>query len=66
MTEIRIYEDHDKIIISSETSSPNDKLFELAIAAGIEEEWNDGEWSYRRGSLSKFMSLLRKETEQEL
>ena len=61
MTEIRMYEEHDKIVITSETNVPHDKLFDIAAEADIVEEWNDGGYTYRRGSLSKFMSLLEKE-----
>lgn len=60
MTEIRIYEEHNKIVITGETGKMYDKIFQIAADSNIEEQWHDSEWTYLRGDLDKFMEVLLK------
>lgn len=58
MTEVRIYPDHDKIVVTHELADDNDVLLELV---SDHEEWRDEEYAYYRMSLSEFMQLLQKQ-----
>lgn len=60
MTEIRIYEDHNKVVVAAETKNMYDKLFiALSDIPECEEEWHDEEWTYMRLPLDKFMSAIK-------
>ena len=56
MTEIRIYPEHDKIVVTHQKSDPDDVLTELVSAY---KEWKDDEWEYYRMSLSEFMKHIK-------
>ena len=56
MTELRIYPEHDKIVITHERSDKHDLLLDIV---GKYEEWHDDEWTYYRMPLSEFMSNFK-------
>lgn len=60
MTEIRIYEDHNKVVIAREVSAPTDKLFEAIDYEEAIESWRDDEWEYIRYPLDKFMANVKR------
>ena len=55
MTEIRIYEDHNKIVVTREKTDNYDKLHELVANA---LDWQDEQWEYYRLPLDEFMHTL--------
>lgn len=60
MTEIRIYEDHNKVVICAETKNMYDRLFEIREDPSCEEEWHDEEWTYMRMPLTEFMKHVQR------
>ena len=54
VTEIRIYEDHNKVVVCSETGV-TDKLLDLL---DYDDYWKDDEWTYVRMPLDVFMQRL--------
>lgn len=57
MTEIRIYPEHDKIVVTHECSDPDDALIEMVSAY---KEWEDDGYEYYRMPLSDFMKNFKK------
>ena len=60
MTNIRIYEDHNKVVIEAESKNMYDKLFEVLELSSCEREWKDEDWTFVRLPLDEFMYWLRK------
>ena len=58
MTEIRVYPEHDKIVVTHELSDPNDVLIEMVSE---HKEWEDDGYAYYRMSLHEFMEKLRQQ-----
>lgn len=56
MTEIRVYPEHDKIVVTHEVSDPDDVLIELVSEY---KEWQDDGYAYYRMPLHEFMEKLK-------
>ena len=55
MTEIRIYEEHNKVVVCREKTAKEDKLHELVKHA---LDWQDDTYEYYRLPLDEFMNTL--------
>ena len=52
MTEIRIYEEHNKVVLCKEKNTPMDKLHDI-VKNNL--DWQDDSYEYYRMPLDKFM-----------
>ena len=56
MTEIRVYPEHDKIVVTHEVSDPDDAIIQIVSEY---KEWSEDGYEYYRMSLHEFMEKLR-------